>query len=59
VLDDGNRLLPPEVVEEYAAASPEARVEDVPDVNHYNILLGAGGGAGRVAEAVRSALDEA
>lgn len=59
VLDDGKRLLPPEVVEEYVAAYPEARVEEVPDVNHYTILLGPGGGAGRVTEAIRSALHDA
>ena len=59
MLNDDKPLLPREVVGEFAAARPQAYVEEVADVNHYSILLGPGPGAGRVTSAIRSALEDA
>ncbi|MCW3013858.1 MAG: hypothetical protein JWO02_950 [Solirubrobacterales bacterium] len=59
VLDDDNPLLPPKVVQEFRAARPDAHVENVPDTNHYSILLGPGRGAASVTSALRSALGNA
>lgn len=59
VLDDDNPLLPRSVVDEFAASCPGARVEEVADTNHYNILLGPGHGASRVTQAIRAALADA
>jgi lipase len=44
-------LLPSALVEAFAWTHPAATVEQVPDVNHYTILLGDGGPA-RVAAAI-------
>jgi lipase len=51
-------FLPRAVIEEFVAARPQARVEEVADANHYSVLLGPGRGAGRVTSAIRSALDD-
>jgi hypothetical protein len=56
---NGDPLLPRDAVEEFVASHPQTRVEEVGDTNHYNLLLGSGGGAGRVTSAIVSALDEA
>jgi pimeloyl-ACP methyl ester carboxylesterase len=58
MLDDDNPFLPQALVDEFAAARPEADVEAVADANHYSVLLGPGPGAGRVTSAIRSALDD-
>jgi pimeloyl-ACP methyl ester carboxylesterase len=57
LLDDDNHMVPRALIDEFVAAHPDAYVEMVPDVNHYNILLGPGPGSGRVASSIRSALD--
>jgi pimeloyl-ACP methyl ester carboxylesterase len=59
MLDDDRPLIPDDVLAEFAAAHPDARVEVVPDTNHYNILLGPGPGPSRVATAVRAAVRDA
>jgi pimeloyl-ACP methyl ester carboxylesterase len=50
-------LIPGELLDEYAAAHPEAHVENVEDTNHYTLLLGQGHGPARVAAAFRAALE--
>jgi lipase len=50
-------LLPRELLDEFAAAAPDAHVETVDDTNHYTVLLGDGVGPARVAEAFRAALE--
>jgi pimeloyl-ACP methyl ester carboxylesterase len=50
-------LIPRDMLDEYAAAHPEARVENVEETNHYTLLLGQGPGPSRVAEAFRAALE--
>lgn len=57
LLDDENPLIPSAVRNAFAAARPEVVLEDVPDVNHYTIMLGAG--AGRVTAALGAAIDAA
>ena len=47
-------LIPTGTLAAFAAARPDAAVEEVADVNHYTITLGAGSGA--VAAAIRRAL---
>jgi pimeloyl-ACP methyl ester carboxylesterase len=56
--DEADRpLLPQELLDEFAAAHPEAQVENVEDTNHYTLLLGQGPGPSRVAAAFRAALE--
>jgi hypothetical protein len=45
------------MLDEFAAAHPEAHVETVEGTNHYTLLLGRGPGPSRVAEAFRAALE--
>jgi pimeloyl-ACP methyl ester carboxylesterase len=40
----------------FAAAHPSMRVEAVPDVNHYTLVMGAGPGPRRVAAAIDAAI---
>jgi pimeloyl-ACP methyl ester carboxylesterase len=54
--DEKHPLIPRELFEEFAAARPEAHLENVADTNHYTILLGAGPGPSHVAAAFRAAL---
>jgi lipase len=57
LLDEPDRpLIPREMLDEFAAAHPEARVENVEETNHYTLLLGQGPGPSRVAAAFRAAL---
>jgi pimeloyl-ACP methyl ester carboxylesterase len=53
---DGEPLLPAGAIEDFIAANPQARVEEVSDTNHYNILLGPGPGSARVTDAIQSEL---
>ena len=50
-------LIPRDMLDEFAAAHPEAHVETVEETNHYTLLLGQGPGPSRVAEAFRAALE--
>jgi lipase len=55
--DEADRpLIPLEILDEFAAAHPEARVENVEETNHYTLLLGQGPGPSRVAAAFQAAL---
>jgi hypothetical protein len=57
-LDEADHpLIPREMLDEYAAAHPDARVENVEETNHYTLLLGQGPGPSRVAAAFRAALE--
>ena len=57
LFDEPNPMQPPELVREWAAeAQHQRRVLQVPDTNHYTLIMGAAG-AGAVAEAITSALD--
>jgi pimeloyl-ACP methyl ester carboxylesterase len=51
---DGQPMIPEPVLEAFAAAHPEARVEAVEGVNHYSIVLGNGPGPARVAAAIEA-----
>ncbi|MEA2350208.1 MAG: lipase [Thermoleophilaceae bacterium] len=58
LLDEADHpLIPREMLDEYAAAHPDARVENVEETNHYTLLLGQGPGPSRVAAAFRAALE--
>ena len=54
LLDDPNPLIPQAVRDSFAEAQPGATLEDVPDVNHYTIILGSG--ARTVADAIEAAI---
>ncbi|MBD0283559.1 MAG: alpha/beta fold hydrolase [Thermoleophilaceae bacterium] len=55
LLDDDNPVIPPAFLEEFSAAHPDARVENLEDLNHYTVVIGRSGGARRVAELVAEA----
>jgi lipase len=55
LLDDENAVIPRAVLDAFAARHPEARVEDMPEFNHYLIVLGESGGARRVAALIGAA----
>lgn len=54
LLDEPSPLIPEAVRDSFAEAQPGATLEDVPDVNHYTITLGAG--ARTVADAIEAAI---
>ena len=54
--DDPFPQLPRPIVDAFLAAQPEARVDEVADVNHYTIALGAGPGPPTVASAIEAAV---
>ena len=56
MLDDDRPLIPRGALEQFASSRPHAHVENVPDVNHYTILLGRGPGPHRTASALRAAI---
>lgn len=56
LLDDDNPVIPGPVLDAFAATRDATRVEDIPDVNHYTVVLGAQGGARRVAAVIEAAL---
>jgi pimeloyl-ACP methyl ester carboxylesterase len=54
--NDPNRMIPPELARAWASAAPERRrVLEVPDVNHYTIVMGASG-SDAVAQSIVRAL---
>jgi lipase len=55
LLNEPPGLYPPGYLDAWAAKLPALRVREVPDVNHYTIIMGEAG-AGAVAESVRAAL---
>jgi hypothetical protein len=52
--DEPFAMLPRPIVEDFLATQPDARVQDVPGVNHYTIALGAGPGPRAVAAAIEA-----
>jgi hypothetical protein len=60
LLDEVERpLIPRQVLDEFLAARPDVRFENVANTNHYSILLGEGPGPSRVGSAFRAALGPA
>jgi pimeloyl-ACP methyl ester carboxylesterase len=55
LLDDDNPVIPRAALDAFAARHPEARVADMPELNHYVIVLGESGGARRVAALIAAA----
>jgi lipase len=54
LMNEPRPFQPPELVREWAQGAPEhRRIVDVPDVNHYSLLMG-GRGAAAVAGAIRA-----
>jgi pimeloyl-ACP methyl ester carboxylesterase len=54
--NDPSPMIPPELASSWADGAPELRrVTEVPDVNHYTLVMGAAG-AGAVAQAIVRAL---
>lgn len=54
-LFDDEPLIPAEALHEFAAAHPSVRVVEVPDVNHYTLVMGHSPGPPRVAAAIQAA----
>ncbi|HEY6763035.1 MAG TPA: alpha/beta hydrolase [Baekduia sp.] len=54
MVGDEHALIPAPTLAAFAAAHPDAHVEDVADVNHYTLLIGPAGSA-RVASAIHAA----
>jgi pimeloyl-ACP methyl ester carboxylesterase len=57
--DEPFPLLPRPILDAFLAARPDAVVEEVADVNHYTIALGAGPGPRAVAAAIEATADQA
>ncbi len=55
LLNEPTALYAPGYLDDWAAKLPSLRVREVPDVNHYTIVMGETG-AGAVADSVREAL---
>jgi lipase len=55
-LFDDDPLLPGPLVDAFAAAHPDARIEEIPGVNHYTLAFGAGPGPGRVAAVIEGVI---
>jgi lipase len=58
MLNDAYAVIPRPILDAFLAAQPDARVEDVADVNHYTIALGAGPGPRAVATAIEAAVQD-
>jgi lipase len=54
-LFDDEPLITADELHAFAAAHPSVRVEEVPGVNHYTLVMGAGPGPARVAAAIERA----
>jgi lipase len=55
--DEDSPLIPADALHRFAADHPEVRVESVPDVNHYTLVMGSGPGPKRVVAAIERAAD--
>jgi pimeloyl-ACP methyl ester carboxylesterase len=53
-LFDDDPLIPPDTLKAFAAAHPSVRVEAVPGVNHYTLVMGQSPGPHRVAAAIEA-----
>jgi lipase len=58
-LDDDCPVIPREHLDDFAADYPHVGVEDVPDTNHYTLVLGNSPGPARVATAIEGAIRDA
>jgi pimeloyl-ACP methyl ester carboxylesterase len=58
LLDD-DPLLPGPLVDAFLAAHPNARLEEIADVNHYTMALGAGPGPRRVTAVIEQTIRQA
>jgi lipase len=58
IFNDPFAVIPHPILDTFLAAQPDAHVEDVADVNHYTIALGAGPGPHAVTAAIESALQD-
>jgi lipase len=58
-LDDDRPVIPDEYLEAFAADHPHVDVEQVPDTNHYTLILGSSPGPARVAAAIGAAVRDA
>ncbi|MCW3065867.1 MAG: alpha/beta hydrolase [Solirubrobacterales bacterium] len=58
MLNESYPVIPRPIVDGLLAAQPHALVEEVPDVNHYTIALGAGPGPRAVATAIEAAVHD-
>jgi lipase len=54
--DDDSPLIPENELHKFALTHPEVRVEEVPDVNHYTLVMGSGPGPQRVIAALERAV---
>ena len=52
--DDDQPMLPPLLVRMFLAGHPTASFEEVPDVNHYTLVMGDSPGPARVAAAIEA-----
>jgi hypothetical protein len=53
---DDDPLLPRPILDSFRATHPDASVEELPDVNHYTVAMGAGAGPRKVADALVAAV---
>jgi lipase len=53
---DDDPLLPRPILDSFRATHADASVEEVPDVNHYTVAMGAGAAPRRVADALVAAV---
>jgi lipase len=53
---DDEPLLSAPILDSFRATHPDAAIEEVPDVNHYTLAMGAGAGPPRVADALVAAV---
>ena len=53
-LFDDDRLIPADALHEFVAAHPSVRVDEVPGVNHYTLIMGNSPGPRRVAAAIEA-----
>jgi lipase len=58
LLNERYPVVPTPIVDTFLAAQPDAHVEEVADVNHYTIALGAGPGPRAVAAAIEAAVQD-
>jgi pimeloyl-ACP methyl ester carboxylesterase len=58
-LDDDSPVIPSEYLDDFAVDHPHVEVENVPDTNHYTLVLGNSPGPARVATAIERAIRDA
>jgi lipase len=58
-LDDDSPVIPREYLDGFAVDHPHVEIEEVPDTNHYTLVLGNSPGPARVASAIEGAIRDA